>query len=126
MNSYTQNHIIGTIVRISIDKSEYLFLISERLRDERNRINKTQEELAACLGLSARTWGKYEKRIIMPDAYTLFALEKEGIDIYYILTGIKLPVGLDSENEEKIIKQYRNADDGVKFAVNSIFNALKL
>lgn len=99
--------------------------ISHRLREERNRIDKTQDDMAKKFGINIRTWGMYERGKTMPAAI-LSELEEEGIDVYYIITGKKLPIGLNNPEEEKVIKQYRNADNTIKFAINSIFDALKL
>lgn len=126
MISDTQKHTKGKLFPMSNSKLEIFFEIGERLKEERKRIKITQEELSACLKLTSRTWGSYERGQSTPDAWILSELEKKGIDIYYVITGKKLPIAFDNPDEEKIIKQYRSADEEIKFAISSIFDAMKL
>lgn len=109
-----------------MDREQFLISVAKRLGEERKRLNKTQEEIALMFGLTSRTWGDYERGITLPDSWLLFRLNEFGADIFYILTGTKSLITVFSDDEEKIIKQYRNADETIKFAVNNIFDALEL
>lgn len=107
---------------MSTNKSELSFFLGNRLREERSRIRKTQEEMAVELDLSVRTWGKYERGETVPDAVMLVKLQSLGMDISYIVTGTKLAI--DGE-EERILEQYRKADGSIKFVIKSILETLK-
>lgn len=61
--------------------------LGDRLREERERIKLTQEQLAKCMGVSALTTGKYELNKTSPTAEFLLQLESVGIDPLYVLTG---------------------------------------
>lgn len=76
--------------------------ISERLKEERNRLNLTQEDLSNLVGVSRRTQTNYENGLRNPDANYLAAIAKHGVDISYVLTGEHsvFPGQMDQEREE--------------------------
>lgn len=116
----------GINIHMSIARDEFICLLSVRLREERRKQDKKQSELAEICGVTVRTWGKYENAETMPDAYVLFELLKQGLDVNYILTGERQPISTNTETEQKIITQYRKADVPVKFAVENLLDALGL
>lgn len=59
-----------------------------RLQSERNRINKTQTELAALAGCEKNAQSKYERDISSPSAAYLAAVAKAGVDIHYLFYGV--------------------------------------
>lgn len=62
--------------------------IFERLREERERLGKTQEELAAIAGVTRRPYMEWEKGTgPSPTAVQLAAIAAAGADVLYILTG---------------------------------------
>jgi len=111
------------IVVISTNKCEGKVSLGERLREERDRINKKQKEIASYLDINRKTWGKYERNETVPDLSTLGKLHQIGFDIAYVVTGNKITI---SDEEEKIIKQYRKSNETVKFVIRSIFDAFEL
>jgi transcriptional regulator with XRE-family HTH domain len=67
---------------MSTSKGEFLFLIGERLREERETIGKSQSAIAEELGTTTRTWGKYERGETAPDGVTLALLSaRYGMDV---------------------------------------------
>ncbi|MDR5868113.1 XRE family transcriptional regulator [Halomonas koreensis] len=60
--------------------------IHERLKEERLRLGLSQDEFAALAGVSKRAQANYEKDR-SPQADYLAALDSEGVDTHYVLTG---------------------------------------
>lgn len=61
----------------------------ERLREERERLNLTQPQLAAFGGVKKNAQGQYENGERQPKADYLQAIAAAGVDIGYLLTGIR-------------------------------------
>lgn len=61
--------------------------ISERLREERERLGKTQPEFGALAGVKKQAQLRYEKGERSPDAAYLSAAASSGVDVLYVLTG---------------------------------------
>lgn len=61
---------------------------SERLREERTRLNLNQTEFAALGRVTKSTQANYEKGGRSPDADYLMALLPHGVDVYYLLVGV--------------------------------------
>lgn len=61
--------------------------LGDRLREERDRIKLTQDQLAKLMGVTPLTCGKYELNKTSPTAEFLMQLESVGIDPLYVLTG---------------------------------------
>lgn len=106
---------------MSIDKSELLFLIGQRLRKEREASGVSQEIIAKNLGVSTRTWGKYERGETVPDAAILALLSSTyNFDTHFILTGVKAaPVEISTE-EQKLIENYRSMDEAARLNVQAV------
>jgi transcriptional regulator with XRE-family HTH domain len=70
--------------------------LGDRLR--RIRAARTQPEMAASLGIAARTYANYERGVREPDARVLAALAGQGWDVNWILTGsnVQPPPGAGS------------------------------
>ncbi|WP_212715305.1 helix-turn-helix transcriptional regulator [Halomonas sp. 15WGF] len=63
--------------------------IGERLKEERERIGLSQTALAQIGGVGKTTQIKYEKGSSRPDSAYLSAVSEEGIDIFYVLKGLR-------------------------------------
>ena len=61
--------------------------ISERLREERERLGKTQPQFGAHAGDKKQAQLRYEKGERSPDAAYLSAAASNGVDVLYVLTG---------------------------------------
>ena len=87
----------------------------ECLREERNRLGLKQEEMAQIGGVTRNTQGSYERDERRPDTGYLKALHAVGLDVLYVVTGVRTPtpVGMLNEEEEVMVKRYRSipADD---------------
>ncbi|MGP1014297.1 helix-turn-helix domain-containing protein [Serratia sp. CY66712] len=106
---------------MSTGKEELLFLIGSRLREEREKSGNSQESIASTFGISTRTWGKYERGETMPDAVTLALLNSHfGIDVAYILTGVKTPKSNISTEEQKLVDNYRAMDDSARLNIQAV------
>lgn len=66
---------------------KYCSLLSERIREERERLDFNQREIAEKCGISREMWGKYERAISFPGGEVLFLFAAIGADINYIMTG---------------------------------------
>ncbi|MNG64103.1 transcriptional repressor DicA [compost metagenome] len=111
---------------MSTHEEELLFLIAARLREERSKIGESQSSMAEKFGVSARTWGKYERGETMPDALTLSRLGGElGIDVAYVLTGQKTSNTVDSISmeEQKLIENYRAMDEAARLNIQAVGDA---
>lgn len=98
----------------------FLSDFSERLKEERIRLNQKQNDIAKVCEISARTWGKYEHAESLPDASVLSKLSYIGFDVLYLLTGNRSPVIALNLDEQILLARYRRANDGVRFGINSI------
>lgn len=62
--------------------------ISERLREERDRLGLSQERAASAAGIRREMWAKYEGGA-MPGALVLALMASAGVDVIYVLTGVR-------------------------------------
>lgn len=69
-------------------------LFSDRLREERKRLKKNQKEFAALIGMPDRTYWDRESGNVIPDAEFLARVREFGVDIWYIITGERMQVGV--------------------------------
>jgi transcriptional regulator with XRE-family HTH domain len=78
-------------------------LIGERLRSERVRLGKSQDDFAVLGGVQRRSQGSYERGERYPDAQYLAAIAKEGADIFYVVTGARTLSEHDLNNELRLM-----------------------
>ncbi|PTB82880.1 peptidase S24 [Methylophaga nitratireducenticrescens] len=69
-----------------MESNEY---IAARLKQERIRLGRTQEEFAELAEVTRQTQSKYEKGERTPDAIYLFNLSQYGLDTQYVITGMR-------------------------------------
>ena len=83
--------------------------VSERLREERDRKGLTQLEFATLVGVSRGTQKNYElgAAVGAMDLKYLAALEANGIDATYVLTGQRTIAAGLTEEEFTVLEQYR-------------------
>ncbi len=74
--------------------------ISDRLREERLRLDLTQAQLADLVGITKKTQINWEHGISSPNADALIGYQTAGVDAWYVLTGERAspaaPVALPS------------------------------
>ncbi|UML92126.1 helix-turn-helix domain-containing protein [Shewanella xiamenensis] len=63
--------------------------IGTRLRDERIRLGLSQTEFGTYGGVRKNTQSKYESNERAPDALYLANVAKHGVDVQYVITGVK-------------------------------------
>ena len=66
--------------------------ISERLLEERKRLDKNQAEMADIGGVSKRAYCNYESGDRNPDSAFLSKIAAIGADVQYILTGVRAAI----------------------------------
>lgn len=69
--------------------------IENRLKEERKRLGFNQAEFSGLAGRTKKTMIDYEKGISSPDARFLSAIASAGADVQYILTGVRMLLGVD-------------------------------
>lgn len=77
--------------------------IAARLREERTRLQFSQERLAAIAGITRQTQSKYEKGTRQPDALYLAAIAQHDLDVNYIINGLRTSTEQVSSQLEPII-----------------------
>ncbi len=63
--------------------------IGVRLREERSRLGYSQADICNSCGISKRSYIHYESGDRSPDAEFLGAASKIGMDVQYVVTGIR-------------------------------------
>ena len=88
-------------------KSEdYFNMIGYRLKEERERLGFTQQEISEKVNISKRTFIDWEKGKTTPTATQLVALSAVGADILYIVIGQHSQAFITPE-EQVILEAYR-------------------
>ena len=87
-----------------------LQLFSERLKEAREQVPLTQDEIALKTGIPKRTYCAYEAGEIAPSAKLLTALAIMGMDISYLLTGQRTGAAAPVLNREEaaLLDNYRH------------------
>jgi transcriptional regulator with XRE-family HTH domain len=76
--------------------------IGKRIKEERVRLKRNQQEFAAFGGVARNAQSNYEKGDRVPDAEYLTGISKRGADVNYILTGIRMnTLGSEHLNKEE-------------------------
>jgi transcriptional regulator with XRE-family HTH domain len=83
---------------------------SNRLRDERKRLNLSQEDFAALGGVKKGAQFNYENGSRSPDAAYLAAIAKAGVDVKFLLTGSPSSKHF-SPDETELLAAFRRLDE---------------
>jgi len=83
--------------------------LGSRLKEERKTLGLSQQEFAAIGGVEANAQGKYESGERAPRSDYLAALGFKGVDVLYLLSGRRTPLGFETltESERAVIVHYR-------------------
>lgn len=83
--------------------------IGDRLRDERERLGKNQDEFGLIGGVKRNAQANYERGDRSPDAEYFAAIAEGGVDVLYILVGQRKPTATESlsQIESDLIAKYR-------------------
>ena len=95
---------------------------SGRLVAERERLRLTQIDLRARLGVSKASQIRYESGDSSPDVEYLAGLDAIGVDVMYLLTGVRSSEGL-SDELQNLIAAYLDADEPTQQAVFGVLVA---
>lgn len=69
---------------------EYFVTIGARLKEERDRLKLSQTALAEAAGTTKKTQIDYEKDNTQPKAQYLAKAAALGVDVAYVITGVRL------------------------------------
>lgn len=64
----------------------------DRLREERKRLRLSQTEFSRLAGVHLNTQSRYEKGVTEPDTAYLEAIGRLGVDVGYVMAGVKSDV----------------------------------
>lgn len=102
-----------------------MVLIGERLKEERDRLGLTQEQMAGRLNVTQKTQGLYERGQRMPNAEYLAVMADFGCDVLYVLTGQRTPSAQPlTVRETCMLENYRAMAEEDKAAVQRMTHAL--
>ncbi|CQQ60750.1 helix-turn-helix transcriptional regulator [Yersinia enterocolitica] len=90
--------------------------IGGRIREERERIGLSQMAFGEIGGVKKLAQLKYEQGGRAPDALYLEAISRVGVDVQFVVTGVRSVAAL-TKDEEELISYYRSAPLAVKQAV---------
>lgn len=90
--------------------------IGDRLHEERRRMNLTQTEMGKLGGVAYGTYANYEKGTRHPDAECLANLYQAGVDVLYIVTGVRNNATL-SNAETVLLEQFNRLDPKMQQAI---------
>jgi len=82
--------------------------IGQRLKEERERIGLSQEQLGIVGGVKKLAQFRYENGDTYPNAQYLTEVVKIGIDVNYVLFGVRSNAELTSE-EQQLLETFRAA-----------------
>jgi transcriptional regulator with XRE-family HTH domain len=96
------------------EKQTIMKNIGRRLREERQRRGETVEEFSEASGLHPTSVGNYERGERAPNAALLIIWHDIGIDIGYVLTGVRWGARVNQYEQELIDRYGRlSADEQV-------------
>lgn len=100
--------------------------IGERLKEERERLGLSQTEFAARACASKNTQYNYEKGERSPDAIYLAGVAAEGVDVLYVVTGVRTPKPTESltDGEACLIDRYRRMSEESRATMDRVSEAL--
>ncbi|OAQ15008.1 XRE family transcriptional regulator [Bibersteinia trehalosi Y31] len=85
----------------------------DRLKNEREKLKLTQEQLGAIGGVKRLAQANYENGKRQPDTTYLAEIAKVGVDILYVILGTKANTTINEE-ELLLLQKFRNAEPAVR------------
>ena len=117
--------LVNAATGLTVEKTA-LPLICERIRSFREKRGLEQKAFAAMLGVTANAVSNWERGRARPDVNLLPAICR-ALDItLYDLYGEKMPAGLLSEREKRLLDGYRTLNSGNRYAVDKTVETLAL
>ncbi len=102
-----------------------MFGIGKRLQEERKRLKLSADKFGSALGVSGNTQYNYESDARPPDVNYLRGAHDLGVDIYYVITGLRLQGSL-SADETLLLMDYRSLSPQEKFQASVAIRQLGL
>jgi transcriptional regulator with XRE-family HTH domain len=97
--------------------------IGERLREEREKSGKNQTEFGALGGVLKGAQINYEQDKRQPDAAYLSSIAADGVDVLYILTGMRsAAVPPISPRQRALLDNYEHSDESGKSIIEGTAN----
>ncbi len=96
--------------------------IGERLRGERARLGLSQVVIADACGVNRSTLATWEKGEQSPTAAVLSMMAGLGVDVLYVVTGERAPLGSGalSDEERQLVASYKKGDALARQALESV------
>lgn len=93
--------------------AEYLSTqLGERLREERDRLDLSQESAALLAGVTRAMWSRYERGAALPGSAALLRVLGQGFDVNYVLGGSRaLSEGTLTSLETELLGYFRATDN---------------
>ncbi|TFU49444.1 XRE family transcriptional regulator [Pasteurella sp. WM03] len=95
--------------------------IGDRLREERKKLDLSQREFSKLAGVTSQAQFKYEHNKILPRANYFVNINSIGIDVNYVLFGVKGEL-VRNEEERKLLHLFRTSKDLQRFILFGIKN----
>ena len=99
--------------------------ISERFREERERLLLSQRQVADLLGASLNTVNNWERGVSSASADAVAKFGGSGADVLYILTGQRTPKALLTEEEDALLDNYQQATEQGRAAARAVLLAVE-
>lgn len=97
--------------------------IGDRLREERERLGLTQEQLGEAAGVRKLAQHKYEKGERPPNVRYLSEAAAAGVDVLYVITGARGGVVLTRE-ETALVDNFRHSPPEARKAIKTTSDLL--
>lgn len=98
--------------------------IGGRLREERDRLDLSQDEMAERGGVKRAAQSNYERGDRCPDAQYLAALSVAGLDVQYVVTGVRSGNKAVSVQQSKVLDAFNAAGPQAQAAGLMVMEAL--
>ena len=94
-------------------------MIGSRIREERERLALNQESFAELAGAKRRTLVDWEKGVSSPTAFQLNALSQAGVDIQYVVIGVRSAQALPAK-EMFLLELFMKASEELRNAALNV------
>lgn len=93
-----------------------------RLSEERERLRMSQQGLADACGIARTMLSRYERAVTEPGAGSLIALASHGVDVQYVLTGVRTPKSSQALTPQQLalLDSYAATDDAGRAALQAV------
>lgn len=88
--------------------TEFRVFVAGRLREEREKLGLSQGDMAELGGTKSRTYQDWERAIAGVSTEFLALAALRGLDVTYVLTGVRGNTGVLSPDESTLVERLRN------------------